>query len=130
MSQTLKVLLSLLFLVVLVVGASFYMDRILRSTTQEMESQISQVESSSWSGDWKNAETHLEKVIKDWDGTRKTLSVLTEHAEIDQIDAALSRMKQYVRTKDLSPALAEASALKQLIRHIPQKESLNWENLF
>jgi len=126
-----KVIISFALLLLLsIIGVSIYNVRALDLSSKKMETHISLIESGISAGDWNKAEDGMKGITKSWEETRKTWSMVTDHLEIDNIDNTLSRMKMFVTAKDSSLALAEAASLKQYIKHIPEKESLNLRNLF
>ena len=57
-------------------------------------------------------------------------AILIDHTEIDNIDMALAKIEQYIKTGEKGLALGELSSLELLIRHIPDKEKLSLENIF
>ncbi|MFZ5987632.1 MAG: DUF4363 family protein [Bacillota bacterium] len=128
--HTVKVLASLTILLALIIGSSFITNRTLHSTAQRLEDQINKIESSTINGDWNSAQKNLASIEEEWPRVEKTWTVLLDHIEIDNIDTALLRMSKYVETKNSSMALAEIAALRQFIKHIPEKESLSLKNIF
>lgn len=130
MSHSFKLLLSIAILLAIITGMGLISQNILSISATGLEKELSQVESSTVSNDWKTARTSLDKVSNKWTGLKGIWAVLIDHIEIDNIDIALSRLDKYILCKDTSSALAEASAMMKYIRHIPRKEAFKIENVF
>lgn len=126
----LKILALPAILLVLVIGTSLFALNTLSKNALELEQQINEVESYTLNKDWINAEKSLSSIKEDWDRVEKTWAVLLDHMEIDNIEISLIKMAEYIKTKDYTLALAEISALKQYVKHIPEKESFSLKNLF
>ncbi|NLD47493.1 MAG: DUF4363 family protein [Clostridiaceae bacterium] len=103
---------------------------ILSKNALDLEQQINEIESYTVNKDWSSAEESLSIIEENWNKVEKTWAVLLDHMEIDNIDISLIKMAEYIKTKDSALALAEISALKQYVKHIPEKESFNLKNLF
>lgn len=125
-----KVITSIIVLLAVIIGASIFSSRILASSSEKLQQQISEIERNTSEGNWEKAEESITSVEKDWEKLEKTWAKLIDHMEIDQIDNTLSRLTKYIETQDKPLALAEAAALKKYIEHIPEKESLQLKNLF
>jgi len=105
------------------------MQNVLDRTSATLVSSISGIEAGTAANNWKEAEESLRQVRNQWAGISGTWSMLIDHQEIDNIEATLSRMEMFISTRDTPSALAETSALKNYISHIPSKESLNLKNI-
>lgn len=130
MSATAKNAALAIVLVLLILGAGILVLGALDQSSKRLESHISLMENRMQSGDWKGAKESLQILESDWSKIKGTWAMLIDHIEIDNIDTSLSRAKQYIETQQYSLALAEASVLKQFVRHIPKKEGFNLENIF
>lgn len=129
MKYSLKVILSLSALVAVIVGIGLIGQSILGRTSGELGQSIAKVESSTASNDWKTAELAVTQIKNKWSGIKGVWAVLIDHQEIDNIDATLARMEKFIMAKDTPSAMAEASALKNFVDHIPVKEKLLLENV-
>jgi len=118
---------SLLTLMILVSGA--LAKNSLEKSSEKLENYVARIEAGIENGEWENAQIILSDLQKDWHETKTSWAMLTDHAEIDNIDEALARFPKYLETRQLPLLLAELSVLKRYFRHIPQKESLNLENI-
>lgn len=125
-----KVIISIVVLLAVIFAFSAYASNLLATTSQDLESHVAKIEEHIKAEDWEKIDTPLESVEKQWKKTSRTWAILIDHFEIDNIDAALSRMSMFIEAKDRGPALAEAGILRQYIRHIPEKESMRLINIF
>ena len=128
--DTIKTLALPAILLILVIGTSMFTLSILSKNALDLEQQINEIESYTVNKDWSSAEESLSIIEENWNKVEKTWAVLLDHMEIDNIDISLIKMAEYIKTKDSALALAEISALKQYVKHIPEKESFNLKNLF
>ncbi len=128
--HTAKIALSILALLVIIIGSSLIGANILSNTSDKLSGNIEKVESSTTSEDWNNAVKYLDDIEKDWSKSEGIWSMLIDHIEIDNIENSLTRMKKYIEVKDKSLALGEIANLKQYVKHIPQKETFNFRNVF
>lgn len=81
---------------------------------------------------------------KDWDGARKGTArlestwkekagwwpVLLDHQEMDNIEFSLARVKEYVSAHDRALSRGQISELREMVRHIPEKEAVTLKNIF
>lgn len=125
-----KILTCIVLLLAVIFAFSSYTNRILMTTSQDIASHVDQIEKTIKEGDWDKTEEQLQVLESNWDKTEKKWTVLIDHFEIDNIDISLSRMSKYIEAKEQALALAEAGAVKNLIRHIPDKETLTFKNIF
>lgn len=124
-----KTVISIFLLTAAIIGTEVYVNRTLKSTSARLEEHINELENKAHSGNWHDAEIAMQQIEKDWDKIESLWAMLIDHFEIDNIDTALSKLSVYVKSKETSLALAEASTLKKYVRHIPQKESFSIANV-
>lgn len=127
--HTLKVTISIFLILGIIILAGLISFHILDSSSRKIQNQLVEVEKNTAAGDWEKAKAALNSVNQNWEKTSKVWTALIDHIEIDNIDESLSKMEKYILVKDTSMALAELSTLKLFIKHIPDKESFNLENI-
>lgn len=128
--RTVKVFSSLIFLLALIIGTGIYSSQKLSTTSKKLENHISKIEDNATNGSWNNAKENLSYFEEEWSKTEKTWAILLDHAEMDNIDASVSKVAKFIESKDRPLTLGEVSTLKQYIKHIPEKESFNIKNIF
>jgi len=129
MKHTVKVVIALILLTSAIIFASLFAQSYLSKTSINYEEGVSEIEKGIRAGTWENVGSILDQTSDKWEKDKKLWAVLIDHAEIDNIDETLSRMREYIYARESSSALAEASALKLYFRHIPAKENLSIENI-
>ena len=128
--HTAKILLSIAAIIALIFGAAFYTNGILLKDAHSLEEKIVNVEADMKKEDWVMAQSGLASILNEWPAVENKWALLIDHAEIDNIEDALTKVAEYIKVKDASLALAELATLKNYITHIPEKESLNLKNVF
>jgi len=124
-----KIIIPIVILFLLVIGSSIFATSTLTSSSKNLERQVSQIEDSAKDGSWDKAKESLASVENDWSKTEKVWTVLLDHIEIDNIDTTISRLSMFIEAKDKSLTLGEAAALKQYVKHIPEKDSFKLKNI-
>ena len=129
-THTFKVLTYIVLLAALIIGSSVFAQKLLKRDSDELGKFITEIEKSSESKNWEQAASDISKVSEMWSAVKGTWSALIDHQEIDNIDVTLSRLLSLIQTEEVPSVLSEAAALKKYIEHIPQKEKLDFSNLF
>lgn len=128
--QTIKVAIVLLILICIIFGMGIFANHTLKTTAKTLEQDVDAIETYTVNADWKNAETKLNELNEKWNGIQVTWSILIDHFEIDNINSALAKATQMIKFEDQSAALQEIASLQQSIKHIPEKEKFNIQNIF
>ena len=129
MKNTITVLITVSLLVLLILVSGALAKNSLEKSSGKFENYIARIEAGIEKGEWENAQIILSELQKNWHETKRSWAMLTDHAEIDNIDETLARIPKYLETRQLPLLLADLSILKRYFRHIPQKESLSLENV-
>jgi predicted PurR-regulated permease PerM len=127
--HTFKVLTVVFVLAVVIVAAGIIVNKTFASSADKIDHHIENVEHSASSGDWSGAEKNLSNIKNDWSKTQDLWAVLLDHAEMDNIDATLSKLEKYIKSQDKALTLGEASLLRLYVKHIPEKEKFNLSNI-
>ncbi|AUG57034.1 MAG TPA: DUF4363 domain-containing protein [Ruminiclostridium sp.] len=128
--HNLKILGSIVLVLALIIGASFFASRILATSTLVIEEKILKTEANIYEKNWEPAKNNLLEIIEKWPETEKKWSILLDHSDIDAISTSISRLSVYIDAKDSTLALAEIASLKQLLKTIPDREALSLTNIF
>jgi hypothetical protein len=128
--QYTKVIVGTFILIAAMLAFSFASSFYLSHSASKIDHQIRKVEANSRANNWANANLELINLEKEWKKSSNKWAMLIDHAEIDNIDNSLIRMKEYIKAKNSILSLGELANLKQYVNHIPQKESFSFNNVF
>lgn len=112
----------------LVVGA-LYMQNYLVTSAEHMSNQLSTLLLAVKAEHWDEAHSQVKLLQTDWQRVRTVWNIFTEHEEIDDMNGTLARLAGYIDENEAPSSLAEGRSALQLLRHIPEKESLTLINL-
>jgi hypothetical protein len=79
--------------------------------------------------DYPEAQRHCGLLLDQWNGYHRYWTLLISHQEMDHIFESMSKLNQFLRFGDEVDSWAELDTLVHFIKHIPEKESLNIQNL-
>lgn len=109
-------------------GTIWYSDYI-HSSADSIVQKLNRVEELIQGEKWQEAEMELGKVEREWEQTKTLWSVLLHHQEIDTIDISLKKVEKYIQGNSSVLGLGELSALRLLVEHISDTESLSLQNI-
>ncbi|NLL04213.1 MAG: DUF4363 family protein [Clostridiaceae bacterium] len=127
---TVKNLALIAVILTLIFSGAFFTNRILLKDAHSLEEKIVTVETSINEKDWVKAQSGITSILNEWPAVENKWALLIDHAEIDNIEDALTKVAEYIKAKETAPSLAELATLKNYIVHIPEKEFLNLKNIF
>ncbi len=104
--------------------------RYLDETAGGLAALLQRVERALVSEDWGECEQAFSAFERRWRVVRRNWGVVVDHMEIDNVDMRVARLKVFIQEREADEALAECSEALLLIRHIPERERLNWRNIF
>lgn len=80
--------------------------------------------------DWVLA-TALEKEARaKWEQSWRITAALSDHTELDEIDAGFARLSVYGRDGHVTDFAAESAALAKQVEALGEGHRLSWQNLF
>lgn len=114
----------------LILGAGFYTISEVSGTAEVLLSHCERIRSAIEGGQLEQSLHRVEEFHDFWNGVKPVWTILINHKEIDNIDMALVKIREYLKTDEKSLALGEVASLELLINHIPAKEKVTLENIF
>lgn len=93
-------------------------------TLSEISSQIQQNENHD------QVVGKANQLYQDWKKTSDVWSIVIDHQELDAIEKSILLVKTSAETKDDTRCKEAIEESSFLISHIPDKEKLNWKNIF
>jgi len=125
-----KIYIAVIAVLLVVLAFGIYTVNSLESDTQQMMTGFGSLEKDIAAGNWSTASKGMDQVQEKWSTHKGWWAIVIDHQEIDNIDMSIARMTKYIELKDRPMASGEASVLKQLLEHIPEKEKINLKNVF
>ncbi|SHK00362.1 DUF4363 family protein [Desulforamulus aeronauticus] len=124
-----RLLAGLFVMIVLVLAFGLWTSHALDKASQELTGNIKQVTQEVQQDNWQEANKHVEELEQKWEKIGTWWPMVLDHQEIDNIEFALAKLKEYIATKDNVMSLAQLSELKLMILHLPEKEALTLKNI-
>ncbi|MCL6639185.1 MAG: DUF4363 family protein [Firmicutes bacterium] len=125
-----RLLLVLLLIFAAVVSFGFWTNRLLDKSAGELLQNTEQIAQGLENNRWDLAYEQTAALEKTWAEKAKWWPAVLDHQEIDNIEFALARFKEYVATRNTALAWGQLSEIKLMIKHIPEKEAVNVKNIF
>jgi hypothetical protein len=117
--------------IVLLLGfGTFWYSNYINKSADSIVQKLNDVEVFINEQKWDEAGKELSQISREWEKTKKAWSVLLHHQEIDNIDIGMKKVEKYIEGKSSVLGLGELSALRLLINHISDTESLSLQNIF
>lgn len=121
----------IVFAIVAVIAVSgVFNQRYLDATADELSASLRRVERALVSENWEQCEQAFSSFEHNWRAVRRNWGLVVDHIEIDNLDMKVARLKVFIQEREADEALAECNEALLLIRHIPERERLNWRNIF
>jgi hypothetical protein len=124
-----KLLLKLLIIFVAVISLGFWTNHALKVSSNELLGNVELVAKGIENNHWDTAYTQTIELEKTWDEKANWWPTVLDHQEIDNIEFAMARVKEYVATKNTALSRGQISELKLMIKHIPEKEAVRIKNI-
>jgi hypothetical protein len=118
-----------IIMLIVVVGSGVWVNHALESSTDDLVLQIDRTAIPIKGKDWQSAVDQTEKLEEEWKKEAKWWPVFLEHQEMDNIEFAMAKFKEYVATNDYSLSLGQLSEMRLMIEHLPKKEEINIKNV-
>lgn len=125
-----RLLITLLIIFAAVIGVGFWTNNELTASANELLAYVDKIHGEINAQNWDGASEHTEELEQNWDRQGKWWPALLDHQEIDNIDFAIAKNKEYIAAKNAPLALGQLSEIKQMIKHIPQNGTINLTNIF
>lgn len=130
MRHSIRVPLALILLLMFLLGAGLGIVNYLQKGAETIISIASELQTSIEQSEWLRAESSYQHLIETWRKMSRYWPMLVHHQELDRIEESLTKLEVYLHYQEDKDSQAELNNLINLIRHIPQRESLNLRNLF
>ncbi len=125
-----RLLLVLLVIFTAVIGLGFWTNHLLQASTADLVQHIDRIAADVKKDDWDGALAKTRGLERAWKENAGWWPVLLDHQEMDNIEFAMSRVKEYVATRNTALSRGKLSELRLMIKHIPEKEAISIKNIF
>ncbi|MHB1043501.1 MAG: DUF4363 family protein [Eubacteriales bacterium] len=124
-----RLLLVLAIVFALVVALGFWTNNALEASSEDLLRHVEDVALDVEGDNWRGAYGKTVELEKTWGKKSKWWPIILDHQEIDNIEFAQARVKEYVATKNNALARGQLSELELMIRHIPETEKVTLKNI-
>ncbi|MFZ5647213.1 MAG: DUF4363 family protein [Bacillota bacterium] len=124
-----RLLTGLIVLFAVIVATGFWLNHQLEASTVQLVESIDDIADQIRENNWEKAYRQTSGLEKLWEKKAGWWPMVLDHQEMDNIEFAMARFKEYVATRDLALAGGQLSELRLMIRHIPEKEALSIKNI-
>lgn len=119
-----------IIIVIGIIGLELLTQNFTEKTVKEITGSFSKIENEIMKQNIEQINIELENISNKWEEKQKKLAYYIEHDELEKVHTAIVTMKSYIKTNDLSSAMAELEEGKFVIEHIKEKNSFNLQNIF
>lgn len=123
-------LVSVLVLLVVALVLFSLWEGYITSSSRELLSCVENAQQYGLKEQWEDAGRSLDEFEKKWDKMRDLWQAFIDHTEIDNISFSYARARALVEIENLDNYAPEISALAEMLRHIPRRQTLSLGNLF
>lgn len=118
------------FVVILLITTWVFLYIFISQSTEEFNSLLNDMDKKIYNDNWDSTQSIYNAIHSKWTNKQSLLLISVNHEEIEKVNLSLEKLKKYIYIKDKSMTLGETAALKFLINHIKEKESLSIKNIF
>jgi hypothetical protein len=124
-----RLLVSLSMILVIFTGVGIWSNHALSTSAEEFSKQIDEIILTAQNDQWDHAYQKTKDLRKNWDNQASWWPIILDHQEIDNIEFALIKTEQYIKTNNIDLSLGQLFELKLMIKHIPEKEAVTITNI-
>ncbi|NLM38946.1 MAG: DUF4363 family protein [Firmicutes bacterium] len=124
-----RLLVILTLIMVAIVGLGFYVEHGLSNLIEGVLSDLDEGESYLSTGQRDAALERLTKAHQKWQKAQHRWNPFIYNTDLDELEAALSRLLAFVETDNFSHAHVELSYIRTRLRQIHQQERLSLQNV-
>jgi predicted P-loop ATPase len=130
MKRDYLVLISLFLVSILILLSGWGSYFLLNKDSKKLLAPVEEILVSIENDNWMEVNQNLNATKTIWREVSFYWPMLIHHEEMDRIEESLNKLKSYLQHRDENQALAELYNLIYFIKHIPQKEAFNIQNIF
>ena len=124
-----RLLLALLLVFGSIIFIGFWTNHRLEASTDRLLEEIKSITEDVRQDNWQGAMEKTTGLEKAWKENEKWWTMILDHQEIDNIEFAMAKFKEYLASRDTALSRGELSVLQAMIKHIPEKENVSLKNI-
>ena len=125
-----RVLAGLFLAFAIIIATGIWTNHTLKKSTEEFLGSIGEIEQSLENNHWEAARERFREMEKSWEKKSKWWQVILDHQEMDNIEFSMARTGAYLEKENIPLTWGQLSELRLIIRHIPEREAFNIQNIF
>lgn len=124
-----RLLVVILAIFAATVALGFWTNHMLAASTDKLMQNIEKISAELDKNRWDTAYRQTSRLEGAWEKEKKWWPTVMDHQEIDNIEFSLAKTKEYISTQNIALSRGQLSELRLMIKHIPEKESVNIKNI-
>ncbi len=124
-----RLLVILLVILTAIVSLGFWTNNSLNTSTDELLQSIEKVAQELENNNWDSAYQRTLELENTWEEKAKWWPMVLDHQEIDNIEFAMAKVKEYIATQNIALSWGQLSEIELMIKHIPEKEAITIKNI-
>lgn len=96
----------------------------------QISNVLQEASRAAMAGNWSQVEETEQQARKQWEKCWGITAALSDHTELDEIDASFARLEVYCRDRHGTDFAAESAALARQVAALGEGHRLSWRNLF
>jgi hypothetical protein len=125
-----KVVCFLMATLIIVLALCIFSQRYLVSTTDAICAELTPLNQGISNGDWEACRRSFQIAEKQWEKSAKIWRVIVDHNSMRDIELSFADMQVMLKQEDPDPAEKELSTLIYYLRHVPENEKVDLQNIF
>lgn len=125
-----KVVCLLMVALILVLALCIFSQWYLVSTTDEICAELRPIDQAVAAGDWQQCRERFETAERKWEKVAKLWRVIVDHESMRDIELGFVDMRVMLEQQNTEQAAKELATLIYFLRHVPENEKADLQNIF
>ena len=137
MKKILIIIIVIFFVISLDFMTENYTNKVVNEVNQELEIVNKKIEEGYVDNEFvlgKNIEKDIrkisKKVLEKWRKQDNILSFYIEHDELEKVSDKINLLNKQIEISNYTDAISSINEIEFLLKHITEKQSLTWKNIF
>lgn len=116
-------------LVGLILVSGMFLEQRLEKLHYPQAKDLERASACAGEADWTQADALVKRARKDWEGSRKLVSAVVHHQQIDDIDTRFAELEVYASQRSSADFSAGCEILALQLRSLSRSHGFDWYNL-